>query len=113
MRPSPRALINTGLLIALALAPWIASWLGDSYYTGVISRVLILAIAALSLNLLIGYGGMVSFGHAAYIGVGAYMVGIGAFHAFEDGMEWMQNGYIQLLAALFGSALIALVIGAI
>jgi len=113
MNPSPRFMVNAGLLIALAAAPLIAEWLGDSFYTGLLSRVLILAIAALSLNLLIGYGGMVSFGHAAYIGVGAYMVGIGAFHAFEDGIDWMLNGYIQVLAAIFGSALIALVIGLI
>jgi branched-chain amino acid transport system permease protein len=110
---SVRAFINMALLIILALVPLIADWLGDSFYTGLISRVLILAIAALSLNLLIGYGGMVSFGHAAYIGVGAYMVGIGAFHAFEDGIDWMLNGYVQLTAALLGSAIIGLVIGAI
>ncbi|MFC4270451.1 branched-chain amino acid ABC transporter permease [Sneathiella chungangensis] len=113
MTASPRYVINAALLIFLAVLPFLTDWAGDSFYTGLVSRILILAIAALSLNLLIGYGGMVSFGHAAYIGVGAYVVGIGAFHAFEDGIDWMLNGYAQLAAALFGSAVIALIIGAI
>ena len=113
MTLNTRFFINAALLIILALVPFLADWMGDNFYTGLVSRILILAIAALSLNLLIGYGGMVSFGHAAYIGVGAYVVGIGAFHAFEDGIDWMLNGYFQLFAALAGSAVIALVIGAI
>tara|TARA_R110001599_G_scaffold279890_2_gene481125 strand:- start:145 stop:1137 length:993 start_codon:yes stop_codon:yes gene_type:complete len=110
---SSRHILNTALLVFLGIIPFLTDWMGDSFYTGLVARILILAIAALSLNLLIGYGGMVSFGHAAYIGVGAYCVGIGAFHAFEDGVDWMLNGYIQLTAALLGSALIALIIGAI
>tara|TARA_R110002111_G_scaffold93969_11_gene145896 strand:- start:5202 stop:6194 length:993 start_codon:yes stop_codon:yes gene_type:complete len=110
---SSRHILNTALLVFLGMIPFLTDWMGDSFYTGLVARILILAIAALSLNLLIGYGGMVSFGHAAYIGVGAYCVGIGAFHAFEDGVDWMLNGYIQLTAALLGSALIALIIGAI
>ncbi|MAZ03959.1 MAG: branched-chain amino acid ABC transporter permease [Sneathiella sp.] len=113
MTISSRHILNTALLVFLGLIPFITDWMGDSFYTGLVARILILAIAALSLNLLIGYGGMVSFGHAAYIGVGAYCVGIGAFHAFEDGIDWMLNGYVQLSAALLGSALIALIIGAI
>jgi branched-chain amino acid transport system permease protein len=110
---TPQGIINSLLLIGLALVPFVTEAMGDSFYTGLISRILILAIAAISLNLLIGFGGMVSFGHAAYIGVGAYMVGIGAFHAFEDGIDWMLNGYVQLFGALLGSAVIALIIGAI
>lgn len=110
---SPRALINAALLLLLALVPLLTDWIGDSFYTGLLTRILILAIAALSLNLLVGYGGMINFGHAAYIGIGAYAVGIGSFHAFEDGLDWMLNGYFQLAAAILGSALVALVIGAI
>ncbi|MCF8468256.1 MAG: branched-chain amino acid ABC transporter permease [Sneathiella sp.] len=113
MTLSIRFFINAALLIILALVPFLTDWAGDSFYTGLVSRILILAIAALSLNLLIGYGGMVSFGHAAYIGVGAYVVGIGAFHAFEDGIDWMLNGYFQLFTTLAVSAVIALIIGAI
>ena len=82
MTISSRHILNTALLVFLGLIPFITDWMGDSFYTGLVARILILAIAALSLNLLIGYGGMVSFGHAAYIGVGAYCVGI-ARHCWD------------------------------
>jgi len=59
-----------------------------------------------SLDLILGYGGMVSFGHAAYLGIGAYAVGIPAFHGIENG--WLQWGL-----AITASAVVALVIGAI
>jgi branched-chain amino acid transport system permease protein len=63
------------LLIALAL-PWVLDALGMGYYLSLASRVLVYAIAASSLNLVLGYGGMVSFGHAAFVGLGAYVTGI-------------------------------------
>jgi len=64
------------LLLAAALAfPWIAGALDQSFYIGVIRRILIFAIAAASLNFILGYGGMVSLGHAAFFGIGAYTVG--------------------------------------
>jgi branched-chain amino acid transport system permease protein len=69
-------------------------------------RVMIFAIAALSLNLILGYGGMVSFGHAAYLGVGAYAVGVLAHYGVHD-------GYLQWALAIAASALVALVIGAV
>ena len=64
------------LLVLLALVPPIASALGEEFYVGVASRVLVFALAAASLNLVLGFGGMVSFGHAAFVGAGAYTVGI-------------------------------------
>jgi branched-chain amino acid transport system permease protein len=67
---------------------------------------MIFAIAAVSLDLILGYGGMVSFGHAAYLGIGAYAVGIPAFHG-------MDNGLFQWGLAIVASALVAMVIGAI
>ena len=66
---------------------------------------MIFAIAAASLNLILGYGGMVSFGHAAYLGVGGYAVGILAFYGVNDG--WLQWGI-----AIGASGLVALAIGA-
>lgn len=62
------------LLGALALLPLAAVWLGQSYYITFATRVLVLAIAAVGLNVALGYGGMVSFGHALYVGIGAYVV---------------------------------------
>ncbi|MGE0874597.1 MAG: branched-chain amino acid ABC transporter permease, partial [Burkholderiales bacterium] len=62
--------------------------------------------AATSLNLILGYGGLVSFGHAAYLGVGGYAVGILAFHGVHD-------GWVQWSTAIGASALVALAIGAV
>jgi branched-subunit amino acid ABC-type transport system permease component len=70
------------------------------------SPVAVLAVAAVSLNLILGYGGMVSFGHAAYLGIGAYAVGILGFYGFF-------NGWLQLLVAIAASAIVALAIGAV
>lgn len=71
--------------VALALAPLLAAWLpGERYILGLLARVMIFAIAAVSLDLILGYGGLVSFGHAAFIGLGAYAVGILAAHGITD-----------------------------
>ena len=56
-----------------------------------------LALAAASLNLIMGYGGMMSFGHAAYLGIGGYAVGILA-------QEGIGSGFIQWPVALAASA---------
>lgn len=95
--------ITTVALIAL---PWVVTALGQPYYIDLVRRIMILAIAATSLNLILGYGGLVSFGHAAYIGVGAYAVGILAFYG-------VTNGWLQWAVAIGASALVALAIGAV
>ena len=70
------------------------------------TRIVILGLAAVSLNLILGYGGMMSFGHAAYLGIGGYAVGILAH-------EGIYSGFVQWPVALAASALFALVIGAL
>ena len=70
-----RALILAALAAAIAF-PLVAARLGWEFYIGFASRVMIYALAASSLNLILGYGGMLSFGHAAFVGAGAYVVGI-------------------------------------
>ena len=84
MNPVSRrnAVITIGVLFLLTL-PIGAQFFGQTYYISLFSRILIYAIGAASLNLLLGYGGMTSLGHAAFIGIGAYVVGILHFHAFE------------------------------
>jgi branched-chain amino acid transport system permease protein len=62
------------LLCLLAVLPWITNALDAGYYLGFTRRVLIISLAAMSLNLLIGYGGLVTLGHAGFVGVGAYAV---------------------------------------
>ena len=95
-----------GLFALMALLPLLSPVLGGSYLLLIGERVMIFAIAALSLELLIGVGGLVSFGHAAFLGVGAYAAGILASH----GLGTLS---VALPAALVASALFALATGAI
>lgn len=90
----------------LAALPTITVVLEQPFYLTLAARILIFAIAALSLDLILGFGGMISFGHAAYVGLGAYAVGIMSFHGID-------NGWLQLLVAILGSGVVAFVIGAI
>ena len=78
----------------------------QSFILALVTRIMILALAAMSLDLLIGYGAMISFGHAAYVGIGAYSVAILSSHGIND-------GFVQLGVALLVSLLFALVTGAI
>ena len=94
------------LFAAFALLPMIASALNDHYLVVIATRILGFAIAALALDLILGYGGMVSFGHAAYIGIGAYSVAI-------LGRAGITDLGAHLLAATAAAALFALVTGAI
>lgn len=94
------------LLLVLAAAPFIFEWINQPFYLDLLSRALILGIAAVSLNLILGFGGMVSLGHAAYIGIGAYCVGIPSYYDYY-------NGWLHLALALSVSASFALVTGAI
>ena len=94
------------LLAILALAPFILEWANQPFYLDLLSRALILGIAAISLNLILGFGGMISLGHAAYIGIGAYCVGIPSYYDYY-------NGWLHLALALSVSAIFALITGAI
>ncbi len=105
----PRTLsgrIYAMLLLVLAVAPFIFEWARQPFYLDLLSRALILAIAATSLNLILGFGGMISLGHAAYIGIGAYCVGIPSYYDYY-------NGWLHLALALSVSAVFAFVTGAI
>ena len=93
-------------LLLLAAVPPVASLFNQPFYLDLVRRVMIFAIAAASLNLILGYGGMVSFGHAAYLGVGGYAVGVLAHYGVVDGV-------VQWALAIGASALVALVIGAV
>jgi branched-chain amino acid transport system permease protein len=92
------------ILVLLALVPVIAGLAGQPFYVTLISRMMIFALAALGLNLILGYGGMVSFGHALYIGIGAYAVGILSFYG-------VTNGYAHVATALIAGLIIATLVG--
>jgi len=88
-----RNIVAAAILIALAAVPMIAAALEQPFYVTLFSRILIFGLAALGLNLILGFGGLVSFGHAMYIGIGAYAVGILSYHGIT-------NGWTHLAAAL-------------
>jgi branched-chain amino acid transport system permease protein len=104
--PRSRAVALVLGLLALAAVPPLASLFNQPFYLDLLRRIMIFAIAAASLNLILGYGGMISFGHAAYLGVGGYAVGVLAHYGVHD-------GFLQWGLAIGASALVALVIGAV
>jgi branched-chain amino acid transport system permease protein len=102
-----RAFVLPLIVFALfALLPLVAVYGPQSFILALASRIMILALAAMSLDLLIGYGAMISFGHAAFVGIGAYSVAILSSHGIND-------GFIQLGTALLVSFVFALLTGAI
>ena len=103
---SRSTLIGLTVFALLALTPFAIELLNKPFWMDVVTRVIILGIAAVSLNLILGYGGMVSFGHAAFLGIGAYAVGIPAYYDIF-------NGFVHLFFGIVFGALFALVTGAI
>jgi branched-chain amino acid transport system permease protein len=100
-----RGIVLLSLLLAIAL-PLVAIAFEESFYVSLASRILIFALVATSLNLVLGYGGMLSFGHAAFFGSGAYTVAILAQHG-------VQSAWVAWPLAMLVPALLALPIGAI
>src|SRR5580765_5463407 len=103
---TPRNTLVAVLLFLLALLPVYCSVTGNYFLMSLFTRIVILAMAAVSLNLIMGFGGMVSFGHAAYLGIGGYAIGILA-------KEGINSGFLQWPLALAMSALFALAVGAL
>ena len=103
---SPRNLAVAAIIVLLALVPVYTRGTGNPYLLSLFTRIVILAMAAVSLNLIMGFGGMVSFGHAAYLGIGGYAFGILA-------KEGITTGFIQWPVALIVCGLFALVVGAL
>lgn len=107
------------LLAALLLAlPVIAASMGEPFYVTLATRVVVLALAAVGLNLALGLGGLLSFGHAAFFGLGGYAAGILATHAFNAepllaGIPGTTSMPLIWLVAITVAGLVALPIGAI
>jgi branched-chain amino acid transport system permease protein len=102
------AIRNSAILLVVAFAslPPLFLALGEPFYLDVVSRIMIFAISAISLDLILGFGGLISFGHAVYLGIGGYAVGILSYYG-------VSNGFLHFGAAIFCSALAALCIGAV
>ena len=103
---TPRNAVIVVLMLLLAAVPVYAAVTANTFLVTLFTRVIILGMAATSLNLILGYGGMVSFGHAVYLGIGGYAVGILA-------QEGASSGFLQWPVAILVSALFALLVGAL
>lgn len=100
----PGTLVPLLLMAALAAVPAVAQWADQPFYLAFFARIIIYAIAASALNLALGYGGLVSLGHALFLGLGAYSVAIPAFHGID-------NGWVHLLCCMVVCGLVGLVTG--
>ena len=106
MTRNVRGLVVVLVLLCLGLVPPVTAALDEPFYLSLFARIMVFAIAALSLDMILGYGGLVSFGHAAYLGIGAYAVGILSHYGISD-------GFAHFAVAIIASALAAFVIGLI
>ena len=112
------SIINTSILLILLIGAVSSYFLDQGYYVNLISRVTVFALAGVGLNLALGYGGMVSLGHAAFFGLGGYVAGIGALHFSESsefafGLGGSKEMILLWLIAIAVSAVLALFIGLI
>jgi len=102
----PATLVPVLLMAALAAVPLVAQLAEQPFYLAFFARIMIYAIAASALNLALGFGGLVSLGHALFLGLGAYSVAIPAFHGID-------NGWVHLLCCVAVCGLVGLVTGAV
>src|SRR6266576_3207177 len=100
-------------LAALALVPAVATVVDAPFYIGLFARIMVFAIAAVSLDLILGYGGLVSFGHAAFLGIGAYSVGILSYHGITGGFVSLRTSgvYFIMITLAFGQMVYFVAIG--
>jgi len=103
---TPRNAALVGLVAILGLVPVYCAFTGNYFPLSLFTRIVIFALAAVSLNLVMGFGGMVSFGHAAFLGLGGYVVGILA-------KEGLGSGFVQWPLALLVCGLFAALVGAL
>lgn len=94
------------LFAGFAVVPFVATAIEQPFWISFFARILIYAIAASALNLALGYGGLVSFGHALFMGLGSYAVALPAFHGIA-------SGWAHLALCVGASSLVALAVGAI
>ena len=111
-RAGPRRLATLWLPVLifglLALVPLLAKLGAEGFIISLLTRVVILGLAAMALDLLIGFGGLVSFGHAAFLGIGAYAVGILSSHGSSDALVQLAVAVGVSLVFALASGLIAL-----
>ena len=123
--PSPRAsalrrigrerLAAATLLLTLAALPWLSQLAGDPYLLKIGTRIVIFGLAAAALDLALGVAGLVSFGHAAFLGIGAYAVGVSFQHGFEGsallGLPPPGDAFVRYPLAMLAAGLYGLLTG--
>ena len=112
-----RSRVAMWLLIAgLAAAPLAAEATGNGYFISVMTRILIYGLAAMSLDFILGFGGLVSLGHAAFFGIGAYVAAILSFHTYENtpvflGLPGSNEALVVWPLAMVASGVFAAAVG--
>ena len=96
------------VMTLLALVPVYAGVASEPFYVTLFSRIMIFALAAVALNLILGFGGMVSFGHAFYLGVGAYAAGIMSAEGITSGWAHVAMALAAGLVFAIGIGIVAL-----
>lgn len=112
-------IVHMATILTLLCLPSLATLAGEPFWVDLATRIVIYGIAAISLDIILGYGGLVSLGHAMFLGIGAYSMGILTHHSFESSVvpflpgEWTgsTSGFIHLIATVVASGLLGLVIG--
>ena len=104
----PSLLVPLLLIAALGVLPLVAQGFGQTYYIAVVARILIYAIAASALNLALGYAGLIGFGHALFLGIGAYAVGLPSFHGLDSGFLHLGIALVACGAVAFLTGLVSL-----
>lgn len=115
---SRETVVNLILAALLLAVPLLANAVGQPFYITLATRIAILALAATGLNLALGLGGLVSFGHAAFFGIGGYAAGILATHGFSGeplvfGLSGTNQMLVIWIVAAVTAGLAGLAIGAI
>ena len=103
---TPRGLATAAILLVLAVLPLLTQTFDQRYLLSIGTRIVIWSIAAVSLNMILGYGGLVSFGHAVFFGIGGYAVGILSANG-------LHSGWLQWPVAIAASVLWAALVGAL
>ena len=92
------------ILVLFAIFPIFTNILDLPFWNDVVMRIMLLGMAAMGLNIVFGFGGMVSFGHAAFMGIGAYCAGISQYYGID-------NGWYQLLLSVLICGVLGVIIG--
>ncbi len=115
--PNRKMIVNIVGFIFFLILPFLTQIFEHEYLISLFSLILIYGLAAASLDLILGFGGMISLGHAVFMGIGGYTVGILAFHKYDEslifGFDGTENSLIAWAVAILIASIFGLITGAI